>query len=163
MKLLVLGGGPAGINGALHAREFGADVTLLEAKQVGGTSLNDGVGRVGDEGLVFEAGDRDGVARREGVTAGENGDERFGAHRLDRQVSVLDRGAQEPDVEVALGQPMHLLGGEQFPAELERDAREVCAQRLGERRQQRVGHRPGETDAQATELAASTSRSVTVA
>jgi pyruvate/2-oxoglutarate dehydrogenase complex dihydrolipoamide dehydrogenase (E3) component len=42
VKLLVIGGGPAGINAALHARELGADVTLLEAKQVGGTNLNDG-------------------------------------------------------------------------------------------------------------------------
>jgi heterodisulfide reductase subunit A-like polyferredoxin len=37
MRLLVLGGGPAGLNAALHARELGAEVTLVEAKQVGGT------------------------------------------------------------------------------------------------------------------------------
>ena len=42
MRLLVLGGGPAGISAALHARELGADVTLIEAQQVGGTSLNTG-------------------------------------------------------------------------------------------------------------------------
>lgn len=42
MRLLVLGGGPAGISAALHARELGADVTLVEAHQVGGTSLNEG-------------------------------------------------------------------------------------------------------------------------
>ncbi len=42
MKLLVLGGGPAGLSAALHARELGAEVVLLEAKQVGGTSLNEG-------------------------------------------------------------------------------------------------------------------------
>jgi pyruvate/2-oxoglutarate dehydrogenase complex dihydrolipoamide dehydrogenase (E3) component len=42
MRLLVLGGGPAGMSAALHARELGADVTLIEAKQVGGTSLNEG-------------------------------------------------------------------------------------------------------------------------
>jgi pyruvate/2-oxoglutarate dehydrogenase complex dihydrolipoamide dehydrogenase (E3) component len=42
MRVLVLGGGPAGMSAALHARELGADVTLVEAKQVGGTSLNDG-------------------------------------------------------------------------------------------------------------------------
>jgi dihydrolipoamide dehydrogenase len=40
VRLLVLGGGPAGINAALQARELGADVTLVEAKQVGGTSVN---------------------------------------------------------------------------------------------------------------------------
>jgi pyruvate/2-oxoglutarate dehydrogenase complex dihydrolipoamide dehydrogenase (E3) component/sugar lactone lactonase YvrE len=42
VRLLVLGGGPAGVNAALQARELGAEVILVEAKQVGGTSLNDG-------------------------------------------------------------------------------------------------------------------------
>jgi pyruvate/2-oxoglutarate dehydrogenase complex dihydrolipoamide dehydrogenase (E3) component len=42
VRLLVLGGGPAGAAAALQARELGADVTLLEADQVGGTSLNRG-------------------------------------------------------------------------------------------------------------------------
>lgn len=42
MRLLVLGGGPAGMTAALHARELGAEVTLVEAAQVGGTSLNTG-------------------------------------------------------------------------------------------------------------------------
>ncbi len=42
MRLLVAGGGPGGATAALQARELGADVTLLEAEQVGGTSLNRG-------------------------------------------------------------------------------------------------------------------------
>jgi pyruvate/2-oxoglutarate dehydrogenase complex dihydrolipoamide dehydrogenase (E3) component len=42
MRVLVLGGGPAGATAALQARELGADVTLVEAKRVGGTSLNQG-------------------------------------------------------------------------------------------------------------------------
>jgi pyruvate/2-oxoglutarate dehydrogenase complex dihydrolipoamide dehydrogenase (E3) component len=42
MRLLVLGAGPAGISAALQARELGAEVTLLEADQAGGTSLNRG-------------------------------------------------------------------------------------------------------------------------
>ncbi|WP_084316038.1 dihydrolipoyl dehydrogenase family protein [Actinospica robiniae] len=42
MKVLVVGGGPAGMSAALHACELGAQVTLLEADQVGGTSLNRG-------------------------------------------------------------------------------------------------------------------------
>ena len=41
-RLLVVGGGPAGVTAALQARELGAQVTLLEAGQVGGTSLNRG-------------------------------------------------------------------------------------------------------------------------
>jgi pyruvate/2-oxoglutarate dehydrogenase complex dihydrolipoamide dehydrogenase (E3) component len=42
VKVLVIGGGPGGTAAALQARELGADVTLLEAEQVGGTSLNRG-------------------------------------------------------------------------------------------------------------------------
>jgi pyruvate/2-oxoglutarate dehydrogenase complex dihydrolipoamide dehydrogenase (E3) component len=42
VRLLVLGGGPAGLSAALHARELGAEVTLVEAGKVGGTGLNDG-------------------------------------------------------------------------------------------------------------------------
>ena len=43
--LLVVGGGPAGITAALQGCELGAQVTLLEAGQVGGTSLNRGAGQ----------------------------------------------------------------------------------------------------------------------
>jgi pyruvate/2-oxoglutarate dehydrogenase complex dihydrolipoamide dehydrogenase (E3) component len=42
ISLLVVGGGPAGVTAALQACELGARVTLLEAGQVGGTSLNRG-------------------------------------------------------------------------------------------------------------------------
>jgi pyruvate/2-oxoglutarate dehydrogenase complex dihydrolipoamide dehydrogenase (E3) component len=42
LSALVVGGGPAGITAAVQARELGARVTLLEAHQVGGTSLNRG-------------------------------------------------------------------------------------------------------------------------
>jgi pyruvate/2-oxoglutarate dehydrogenase complex dihydrolipoamide dehydrogenase (E3) component len=42
LSVLVVGGGPAGISAALQARELGAQVTLLEAARVGGTSLNRG-------------------------------------------------------------------------------------------------------------------------
>ena len=42
MRLLVLGGGPAGLNAALQARELNAQVTLIEADRLGGTSLNRG-------------------------------------------------------------------------------------------------------------------------
>ena len=41
-SLLVVGGGPAGVTAALQACELGAQVTLLEAGQIGGTSLNRG-------------------------------------------------------------------------------------------------------------------------
>ena len=36
MRLLLVGGGPAGATAAMQARELGADVTLLEAHVVGG-------------------------------------------------------------------------------------------------------------------------------
>jgi pyruvate/2-oxoglutarate dehydrogenase complex dihydrolipoamide dehydrogenase (E3) component len=42
LRVLVLGGGPAGITAALQARELGARVTVLEADKIGGTSLNRG-------------------------------------------------------------------------------------------------------------------------
>jgi pyruvate/2-oxoglutarate dehydrogenase complex dihydrolipoamide dehydrogenase (E3) component len=42
MRVLVVGGGPAGVTAAIQARELGADVTLLEAEQIGGTNLNHG-------------------------------------------------------------------------------------------------------------------------
>lgn len=42
ISVLVAGGGPAGVTAALQASELGASVTLLEAGQVGGTSLNRG-------------------------------------------------------------------------------------------------------------------------
>jgi dihydrolipoamide dehydrogenase len=42
VRVLVLGGGPAGVTAALQAAELGAEVTLLERRRVGGTSLNDG-------------------------------------------------------------------------------------------------------------------------
>ena len=35
MKMMLLGGGPAGVTAAPHARELGAEVTLVEARQVG--------------------------------------------------------------------------------------------------------------------------------
>ena len=41
-NLLIVGGGPAGVTAALQACELGAQVTLLEAGQIGGTSLNRG-------------------------------------------------------------------------------------------------------------------------
>src|SRR2546423_13740551 len=42
MKVIVLGGGPDGMTAALQARELQAEVTLLESKRAGGTSVNDG-------------------------------------------------------------------------------------------------------------------------
>ena len=42
MKLIVLGGGPAGMTAALQACELKAEVTLIESKRVGGTNMNEG-------------------------------------------------------------------------------------------------------------------------
>ena len=42
ISVLVVGGGPAGVTAAVQARELGARVIMLEAQQVGGTSLNRG-------------------------------------------------------------------------------------------------------------------------
>jgi pyruvate/2-oxoglutarate dehydrogenase complex dihydrolipoamide dehydrogenase (E3) component len=42
VRVLVIGGGPAGVTAALHAAELGAEVSLVERRRVGGTALNDG-------------------------------------------------------------------------------------------------------------------------
>ena len=42
MRVVVIGGGPAGVSAALHAAEFGAEVTLIERGRVGGTAFNSG-------------------------------------------------------------------------------------------------------------------------
>ncbi len=42
VSVLIVGGGPAGLSAAVQARELDATVTVLEAEQIGGTSLNRG-------------------------------------------------------------------------------------------------------------------------
>ena len=42
MRVMVLGGGPAGVAAALQAAELGAEVTLVERRRVGGTAFNEG-------------------------------------------------------------------------------------------------------------------------
>jgi pyruvate/2-oxoglutarate dehydrogenase complex dihydrolipoamide dehydrogenase (E3) component len=59
--LVVVGGGPAGVTAALQACELGAQVTLLEAGQIGGTSLNRGPAPVPNLPVVVASSDR--VAR----------------------------------------------------------------------------------------------------
>ncbi|MBN2205428.1 MAG: FAD-dependent oxidoreductase, partial [Thermoleophilia bacterium] len=41
-KILVLGGGPAGYVAALRAAQLGAEVAVVESREVGGTCLNRG-------------------------------------------------------------------------------------------------------------------------
>ena len=40
--VIVLGGGPAGVQAALRANELGADVTIIESNHLGGTAFNQG-------------------------------------------------------------------------------------------------------------------------
>ena len=42
MRVVVIGGGPAGVSAALHAAELGVEVTLIERGRVGGTAFNSG-------------------------------------------------------------------------------------------------------------------------
>jgi len=41
-RILILGGGPAGYVAAGRAAQLGAEVTLVEAREIGGTCLNRG-------------------------------------------------------------------------------------------------------------------------
>ena len=41
-KIIVVGGGPAGVQAALRAQELGAEVTILESYKLGGTAFNEG-------------------------------------------------------------------------------------------------------------------------
>ncbi|MGO1728719.1 MAG: dihydrolipoyl dehydrogenase family protein [Flavobacteriaceae bacterium] len=41
-KIIVIGGGPAGVQAALRAKELGAEVTILESNRIGGTAFNEG-------------------------------------------------------------------------------------------------------------------------
>ncbi|MCK9906246.1 FAD-dependent oxidoreductase, partial [Frankia sp. Cpl3] len=41
-RMIVIGGGPAGYTAALRASQLGAEVTLVEKGQLGGTCLNVG-------------------------------------------------------------------------------------------------------------------------
>ena len=42
MRVVVVGGGPAGITAAVHARRLGAEVILLERERLGGVCYNEG-------------------------------------------------------------------------------------------------------------------------
>ena len=41
-KVIIVGGGPAGVQAAIRAFELGADVTILESNKLGGTAFNEG-------------------------------------------------------------------------------------------------------------------------
>ena len=42
VSIIVVGGGPAGVQAALRAKELGADVTIIESNRLGGTAFNEG-------------------------------------------------------------------------------------------------------------------------
>ena len=76
MRIVVLGGGPAGYVAALRAAQLGADVTLVEAREIGGTCLNRGC--IPTKAMVA------GAARlQEARRGGEYGVELGDASRLD--------------------------------------------------------------------------------
>ena len=88
----------------------------LEA--VGGAGVLDGVvddgvdmRRVGHEGLALQALERDRVGAGERVGLWEDGEERLGSEDLGAPVALVDRRAQEPDVERSVGGVRDLVGG----------------------------------------------------
>lgn len=42
IKIIVVGGDPAGVQAALRAHELGADVTIIESNRLGETAFNEG-------------------------------------------------------------------------------------------------------------------------
>ena len=108
---------------------------------------------IDDERLVGEAIDRDRLERGERVVGRQRGDERLDAEALDDQVGVVDGRAQQRDVQRSVEQALDLRRREHLAPQVETDARQLRAQRLGHVRQQRVGHRAGEAHRQAPELA----------
>ena len=73
-RILVLGGGPAGYVAAGRAAQLGAEVTLVEAREIGGTCLNRGCiptkAMVAGAARLHEARARGGVRRRDAATCG---------------------------------------------------------------------------------------------
>jgi dihydrolipoamide dehydrogenase len=53
-RIVILGGGPAGYVAALRAAQLGASVSLVEAREIGGTCLNRGC--IPTKALVAAAG-----------------------------------------------------------------------------------------------------------
>ncbi len=88
-----------------------------------------------------------------GWSAGTRCDEGLDPHGLDHEVRVVDWRAQQRDVQGALEQPLDLGRREHLAPQVEPHPRELGAQRLGEVRQERVGHRAREADGQPAELA----------
>lgn len=104
----MLGGGPAGATAALQARELGAEVALVEAKRLGGTSLNHGPGPIRS------------LARTARLLRDARSWDRFGlqgdAPRLDLAAALENAGrvASEADeqkrlAEVVLGHGIELI------------------------------------------------------
>jgi hypothetical protein len=89
----------------------------------------------------------------ERVVGRQRGNERLDADGLDDEVRVIDRRAQQRDVQRPLEEPLDLGRREHLPSQVQPDPRQLGAQRLGEMGQERVGHRAREADRQATELA----------
>ena len=67
-----------------------------------------------------------------GWSAGSDGDERLDAEALDDQVGVVDGRAQQRDVQRSVEQALDLRGREHLAPQVEADARQLRAQRLGE-------------------------------
>src|SRR5665647_482488 len=89
-KILVLGGGPAGYVAAGRAAQLGAEVTLVEAREIGGTCLNRGC--IPTKAMVA-GGQRLHAAREAGVF----GVQTLGAgdHGLGRDAAAVQAGAAD--------------------------------------------------------------------
>jgi dihydrolipoamide dehydrogenase len=110
MKVIVVGGGPAGIRAALHARELGADVALLESARLGGTCFNEGpapvrtlarAARLRGDAAAFATFGLEGPTPRVNIKAAIENANRIAAHA--NEVRHLTTSVREAGVEVIDG------------------------------------------------------------
>ena len=107
MKVVVVGGGPAGIRAALRARELGGEVTLLESGRLGGTCFNEGpapvrtlarAARLRADAAAFATFGLEGPAPRVDLKAAIANASRIAAHA--NEVRHLTTTVREAGVEV---------------------------------------------------------------
>lgn len=110
MKILVLGGGPGGYVAAIRAAQLGADVTIVENKDFGGTCLN--VGCIPTKVLLHTA-DLYHELQQNGAQLGikTQGTEVDWSRLMDRKTEIVS-ALVDGVASLLLSQQVHILKGE---------------------------------------------------